>query len=76
MPELLQNHPVTSARIAESTVRSYDISTPAESVSYALSRERLRLLSLSGDPMRAPIQPELRRKRATPTRRSTGARRA
>ncbi len=51
VPELLQSHPVTTARIAESRNRAhgYDIPLPPDSVSYGLSRERLRLLSLSSD---------------------------
>ncbi|HKE43084.1 MAG TPA: M48 family metalloprotease [Steroidobacteraceae bacterium] len=51
VPELLQSHPVTSARIAESRnrARQYDIPLPPDSVSYGLTRERLRLLSLGSD---------------------------
>jgi predicted Zn-dependent protease len=51
IPELLQSHPVTSARIAESRnrARNYNIPLPPDSVSYGLSRERLRLLSLGSD---------------------------
>jgi predicted Zn-dependent protease len=48
IPELLQSHPVTTARIAESRNRAkaYDIPMPPDSTSYGLTRERLRLLSL------------------------------
>ena len=49
VPELLQSHPVTTARIAEARNRAhqYDVPLPPDSISYGLSRERLRLLSLS-----------------------------
>jgi beta-barrel assembly-enhancing protease len=51
VPELLQSHPVTTARIAESRNRAhtYNIPLPPDSVSYGLTRERLRLLSLGSD---------------------------
>jgi predicted Zn-dependent protease len=47
MPELLRTHPVTSARIAESKGRAaqYPPITPRESLSYALMKERVRVLS-------------------------------
>src|SRR3954468_761667 len=47
LPEILQSHPVTSNRIAESRGRAAqykDVHPTAESVSYALTRERLRVL--------------------------------
>jgi predicted Zn-dependent protease len=48
VPEMLQSHPVTSARIAESRNRAtqYEPKPVADSRSYGLSRERLRLQSL------------------------------
>ncbi len=48
VPEMLRSHPVTSSRIAESRSRAaqYDIEPPADSLSYRLGRERLRLLAL------------------------------
>jgi predicted Zn-dependent protease len=47
MPELLRTHPVTSARIAESKGRAaqYPAVQSHDSVSYALMKERLRVLS-------------------------------
>ena len=48
LPEILQSHPVTSNRIAESRARAAqfkDIKQNAESVSYMLTRERLRVLA-------------------------------
>jgi predicted Zn-dependent protease len=48
LPEILQSHPVTSNRIAESRARAAqftDIKQTAESVSYLLTRERLRVLA-------------------------------
>jgi predicted Zn-dependent protease len=47
LPEILQSHPVTTNRIAESRARAAqykDIHPTPESVSYALTRERLRVL--------------------------------
>ena len=47
LPEILQTHPVTTNRIAESRSRAQqfkDLKPSAESVSYALTRERLRVL--------------------------------
>jgi beta-barrel assembly-enhancing protease len=47
LPEILQSHPVTTNRIAESRARASqfrDLKPTAESVSYALTRERLRVL--------------------------------
>lgn len=47
MPELLRSHPVTSTRIAETRERAAQLNvepTP-DSVSYALMRERLRVLT-------------------------------
>lgn len=48
VPEMLQSHPVTSARIAESRGRAaqYTVKAAPESTSYGLSRERLRVLTL------------------------------
>ena len=48
VPEMLQSHPVTSSRIAESRSRAaqYKIAATPDTRSYGLSRERLRLLSL------------------------------
>jgi predicted Zn-dependent protease len=48
LPEILQSHPVTSNRIAESRARAAqfkDTKQNAESVSYMLTRERLRVLA-------------------------------
>jgi predicted Zn-dependent protease len=48
LPEILQSHPVTTNRIAESRSRAAqfkDTKQTAESVSYALTRERLRVLA-------------------------------
>lgn len=48
LPEILQSHPVTTNRIAESRSRAAqfkDLSPTAETVSYALTRERLRVLA-------------------------------
>jgi predicted Zn-dependent protease len=49
IPEMLQSHPVTSARIAEARSRAaqYHIAAAPDSRSYGLSRERLRMLTLS-----------------------------
>lgn len=47
LPEILQSHPVTTNRIAESRSRAAqykDVHPNPESVSYALTRERLRVL--------------------------------
>jgi beta-barrel assembly-enhancing protease len=47
LPEILQSHPVTTNRIAESRARAaqfQDLKPSPESVSYALTRERLRVL--------------------------------
>jgi predicted Zn-dependent protease len=48
VPEMLQSHPVTSARIAESRSRAaqYQAKAATDTRSYGLARERLRLLSL------------------------------
>ena len=48
LPEILQSHPVATNRIAESRARAAqfkDLKPTAESVSYALTRERLRVLA-------------------------------
>jgi predicted Zn-dependent protease len=48
LPEILQSHPVTTNRIAESRARAAqfkDLKQTAESVSYTLTRERLRVLA-------------------------------
>jgi beta-barrel assembly-enhancing protease len=48
LPEILQSHPVTTNRIAESRSRAAlfrDLNPSAETVSYALTRERLRVLA-------------------------------
>ena len=48
LPEILQSHPVTSNRIAESRARAAqfkDLKQTAETVSYALTRERLRVIA-------------------------------
>jgi predicted Zn-dependent protease len=47
LPEILQSHPVTTNRIAESRSRAaqiQDLKPAPESVSYGLTRERLRVL--------------------------------
>lgn len=48
VPEMLQSHPVTSSRIAESRSRAaqYEVKDVADTRSFGLGRERLRLLSL------------------------------
>jgi beta-barrel assembly-enhancing protease len=48
LPEILQTHPVSTNRIAESRARAAqfkDLKPATESVSYMLTRERLRVLS-------------------------------
>src|SRR6188768_254416 len=48
IPEILQSHPITTNRIAESRARAAqfkDVHPSAETVSYALTRERLRVLA-------------------------------
>ena len=48
LPEILQSHPVTTNRIAESRARAAqykDVKPSPESVSYSLTRERLRVLA-------------------------------
>jgi beta-barrel assembly-enhancing protease len=48
LPEILQSHPVTTNRIAESRARASlfkDTKQTAETVSYTLTRERLRVLA-------------------------------
>ena len=47
MPEMLRTHPVTSTRIAETRERAAQLDSEPEpdSLSYALTRERLRVLS-------------------------------
>src|SRR3954463_16017724 len=48
LPEILQSHPVTTNRIAESRERAaqyQEVHPAAESVSYQLTRERLRVLA-------------------------------
>ena len=47
IPEMLRTHPVTSTRIAETKERAaqLNVKPDPESVSYALTRERLRVLS-------------------------------
>jgi predicted Zn-dependent protease len=48
LPEILQSHPVATNRIAESRARASqfeDLHPAAESVSYQLTRERLRVIS-------------------------------
>jgi predicted Zn-dependent protease len=48
IPEMIQSHPVTSNRIAESRSRAaqYPVKSVPQSQGYGLSRERLRLLTL------------------------------
>ncbi len=47
IPEMLRTHPVTSTRIAETKERAaqLDVKPEPDSMSYALTRERLRVLS-------------------------------
>jgi predicted Zn-dependent protease len=47
IPEMLRTHPVTSTRIAETKERAaqLDVKPEPDSVSYAITRERLRVLS-------------------------------
>ncbi|MBC8024802.1 MAG: M48 family metallopeptidase [Steroidobacteraceae bacterium] len=50
LPEILQSHPVTTNRIAESRSRAAqfeDLKPSPETVSYAITRERLRVISSS-----------------------------
>jgi predicted Zn-dependent protease len=49
--EFLQNHPVTTARIAEAKARAanYPIVRPVDTVGYQLTREKLRVLAMSID---------------------------
>jgi predicted Zn-dependent protease len=57
VPEILQSHPITTNRIAESRSRAAqfkDVKPTAETVSYSLTRERLRVLS-------TPAQDNVRR---------------
>jgi len=52
IPEILQSHPITTNRIAESRSRAAfykDLKPTAESVSYSLTRERLRVLTTPPD---------------------------
>jgi predicted Zn-dependent protease len=52
IPEILQSHPVTTNRIAESRSRAAqfkDLKQTAESVSYSLTRERLRVLTTAAE---------------------------
>ena len=52
LPEILQTHPVTTNRIAESRSRAAlfkDLRPSPESVSYALTRERLRVLGAGAE---------------------------
>jgi predicted Zn-dependent protease len=48
VPEMLQSHPVTSNRIAEarSRARQMDVKREPDTLSYSLSRERLRVLTI------------------------------
>jgi predicted Zn-dependent protease len=47
IPEMLRTHPVSSNRIAETKERAaqLDVTPQPQSASYALTRERLRVLS-------------------------------
>jgi predicted Zn-dependent protease len=50
LPEILQSHPVTTNRIAESRARAAqfeDLKLAPETVSYSITRERLRVISSS-----------------------------
>jgi beta-barrel assembly-enhancing protease len=50
LPEILQSHPVTTNRIAESRSRAaqfIDLKPAPEAVSYSITRERLRVISSS-----------------------------
>jgi predicted Zn-dependent protease len=51
IPAMLQDHPVTSVRIAEARARAAQFGPPRvkESLSYQLIRERLRVLTTDGD---------------------------
>jgi predicted Zn-dependent protease len=51
IPAMLQDHPVTSVRIAEARARAAQFGPPRvkESLSYTLIRERLRVLTADGD---------------------------
>jgi beta-barrel assembly-enhancing protease len=52
IPEILQSHPITTNRIAESRARAAqfkDVHPSAETVSYALTRERLRVIVAHAD---------------------------
>jgi predicted Zn-dependent protease len=52
IPEILQSHPITTNRIAESRSRAAlykELKPAAESVSYSLTRERLRVITTPPD---------------------------
>jgi beta-barrel assembly-enhancing protease len=52
IPEILQSHPITTNRIAESRARAaqfQDVKPTAETVSYSLTRERLRVLGTASE---------------------------
>jgi len=52
IPEILQSHPITTNRIAESRARAAlfkDTKPTPETVSYALTRERLRVISTASE---------------------------
>jgi beta-barrel assembly-enhancing protease len=52
IPEILQSHPITTNRIAESRARAAlfkDIKQVPESVSYSITRERLRVITTPAD---------------------------
>jgi beta-barrel assembly-enhancing protease len=73
IPEILQTHPVTSNRIAESRSRAaqFDRKRVEDSTSYLLARERLRILTASADDPRRESSsrskdPEPRRSNALP----------
>lgn len=69
LPEILQSHPVTTNRIAESRSRAAqfkDLNPSAETVSYALTRERLRVLATPAEENVRRYYTERRRKDAIP----------
>ena len=68
LPEILQSHPVSTNRIAESRARAAqfkELKPTAESVSYSLTRERLRVLATPDGRQRAALLRRAARTAAT-----------
>jgi predicted Zn-dependent protease len=70
LPEILQTHPITTNRIAESRARAAqftELKPTPESVSYSLTRERLRVLGTPAeDNVRRYYQERRERQQPTP----------